>query len=109
MEESALKPIKMKINIIENNKTLYSRSFSWMKPDKNRWNNESSKPNNADLEIGVYPYLQKIKMRYGSSDANSPATLLKAEFSIQDKSGKTFGKKMEFINLIKIPQNQPIQ
>jgi hypothetical protein len=83
---------EMNALIKENNKTLYSRSFSWMKPDKNRWNNESSKPNNADLEIGVYPYLQKIKMRYGSSDANSPATLLKAEFSIQDKSGKTFGK-----------------
>ena len=28
----------------------------------------------------------------GLSDANSPATLLKAEFSIQDKNGKTFGK-----------------
>ena len=83
---------EMNAMIKENNKVLYARNFTWQKTDKNRWSNESSKPNNADLEIAVYPYLQKIKMRYGSSDVNSPATLLKAEFSIQDKKGKTHGK-----------------
>jgi hypothetical protein len=78
--------------IKENNKVVYSRTFTWSKPDKNRWQYEDKKTNNADLDIAIYPYLQKVKMRYGSPEVSCPATLLKAEFSIQDKSGKTYGK-----------------
>ncbi len=80
---------------VSSGRLLYRRFFSFNPPKKEHWNSPDARLNNAQLEIGYYPYSGIVKARYGAPELHASRDVKSVRFFLHDANGKTIGEILE--------------
>ena len=72
---------------------IYQRSFFWQMPPERRWIAPEAS-NSTSLEIGVYPYYNKVRLRFGNHGVPFDMRNTASAFAyLTDANGKIQGRK----------------